>query len=181
MSAPEIVIDLLVKSSGVTYNDSIGKAWYDLTRRQIEPQNRLLGQNENTRRPLVNDYYDLFLEDNIDGANIKLAASLGEDLEEVRRAKLAETQSPLLSAPPFNKSYYSNLFNQSPGLLRSNRGEQVAFIKLNEYAEGIIGEENSRTKWQDLTEDLALAFYFMKWLEYQADQKKGAFKDAPLF
>lgn len=178
MSAPEIVIDLLVRSSGVTYNDSIGKAWYDLTRRQIEPQNRLLGQNENTRRPLVNDYYDLFLEDNIDGANIKLAASLGEDLEEVRRAKLAETQSPLLSAPPFNKSYYGNLFNQSPGFLRSNRGEQAAFIKLNEYAEGIIGEENSGTRLQDLNQDLALAFYFMKWLEYQADQKKGSFKDA---
>jgi hypothetical protein len=166
MSAPEIVIDLLVRSSGVTYNDSIGKAWYDLTRRQITKRNK--------QRPLVGDYYDAFLEDLGSGvAWSALARDLGQLLEETRQAKVAQTQSPFL-----NDDSYRDLFDQAPGLLKQNKGDQEAFKKINKDAEEIVGEKNSIARWQDLNQDLALAFYFMKWLEYQADIKKGSFEDA---
>ena len=158
MSAPQIVFQLLEKSTGL-WTDSIGDAWKSLTGLKYRASDEEI-------KDYVNRYYNTFLSDTVLGINKEAAISFGKEIKTARLESVGETKSRNIT-----NNEMSKLFDRSSRVIRQSTSAQKEFIDLNEYAESVIPEKATMEQIKSLEEDLALAFYFTLWLRYQNDEE----------
>ena len=189
MSTPRIVYDLLTISSGDyfwTRNDSIGDAWESLTKVQWD--------ETIDSKMLVDEYYSLFLKENDSRANSAMAESLGAG---IRKARLDDSRSDsgYLDAVAARTAFELKVKGDLRSLLEyaeevmDKRRKRDFDIEWNKTSLGSSQRTAISRKGQEprsrkealsseLSEDLALAFYFEKWLEAKKEDisKSGALK-----